>query len=155
MPTPEAPWPFVGIASRPADFAIGGHDNPYCLRWWVIPRNRWFNVYLHRFLRDDDDRALHDHPWDNCSITLRTGYDEVTEKGTYRRLPHRAYFRKAETSHRVVLVRDATGQPIQSWSLFITLRVRREWGFHCPKGWRHWKEFVSERDAGAIGKGCE
>lgn len=47
---------------RAPDFYIGGNANPYLLRWWVIPRNRFFNVYLHKFLRDDDDRALHDHP---------------------------------------------------------------------------------------------
>jgi hypothetical protein len=48
--------------SRPPDFVIGG-DSPYMLRWWIIPRNKFFNIYLHRFLRSDDDRALHDHPW--------------------------------------------------------------------------------------------
>lgn len=43
--------------SRNPDFIIGGAD-PYMLRWWVIPRNKVFNIYLHRFLRSDDDRAL-------------------------------------------------------------------------------------------------
>lgn len=151
----EAPWPFAKIAARPVDFYIGGADNPYCQRWWVIPRNRYFNIYLHRFLRDDEDRALHDHPWDNCSIPLRTGYDEVSRRGVRRRRLFRVYFRRAEMPHRVVLLRDAAGVPIESWSLFVTLWVRREWGFHCPWGWRHWKEFVSERDIGAVGRGCE
>jgi hypothetical protein len=50
------------VKRRP-DFIIGGADNPYLLRWWIIPRNRWCNVYLHKILRDDDPRALHDHPW--------------------------------------------------------------------------------------------
>ncbi|EIC64345.1 hypothetical protein [Mycobacteroides abscessus] len=35
-------------------------EPPYLLRWYVIPRNRWVNVYLHKFLRDDEDRALVD-----------------------------------------------------------------------------------------------
>jgi hypothetical protein len=59
------------VTRRAPDFLIGGADDPYIRRWWVIPRNRWFNVYLHQFLRSDDDRALHDHPWANCSILLR------------------------------------------------------------------------------------
>jgi hypothetical protein len=42
-------------------------------RWWVIPRNKFFNIYLHHFLHSDDDRALHDHPWWNVSILLRSG----------------------------------------------------------------------------------
>ena len=66
------------VSRRAPDFQIGGSVNPYCNRWWVIPRNRWFNIYLHEFVRDDDDRALHDHPWWNISIVLRGGY------GVYR-----------------------------------------------------------------------
>src|SRR3546814_8204117 len=45
------------ISLRKPDITIGGEDNPYLRRWYIIPRNRWFNVYLHEFLRDDDDRA--------------------------------------------------------------------------------------------------
>lgn len=30
----------------------------------------------------------------------------------------------------------------------------REWGFACPKGWVHWRDFVDARDAGQIGRGC-
>lgn len=152
----DAPWPFVKLASRQPDFYIGGQEHPYCIRWWVIPRNKFFNIYLHRFLRDDDDRALHDHPWDNCSIPLRSGYGEITKDGSRRRRSFRIYFRRAETAHRVVLLRNKDdGTLMESWSLFITGPVRREWGFHCPKGWRHWKEFVSERDVGTPGRGCE
>ena len=28
-------------------------------------------------------------------------------------------------------------------------------GFHCPKGWRLWKDFVNERDIGQVGRGCD
>jgi len=30
----------------------------------------------------------------------------------------------------------------------------REWGFHCPNGWRHWKDFVSQENKGEQGVGC-
>jgi hypothetical protein len=63
------------------DFIIGGTENPYLLRWWVIPRNRWFNIYPHHMLRDDDPRALHDHPWWNVSIVLKGGYMEHRAHG--------------------------------------------------------------------------
>ena len=43
---------FEKIALRKPDFVIGGHDDPYMLRWWIIPRNRFFNIYLHKFLHD-------------------------------------------------------------------------------------------------------
>ena len=53
----------VRVQRRAPDFVIGGSDNPYLLRWFLIPRNPVFNVYLHKFMRSDDDRALHTHPW--------------------------------------------------------------------------------------------
>lgn len=146
---------------RPPDFLIGGPASPYIRRWWVIPRNRWFNIYLHNMLRDDDDRALHDHPWPNVSIILSGGYDEHMPRfprewpwnrdlTTKWRGPGRIVLRRARAVHRLTL-RD--NKP--SWSLFITGPVIRHWGFWCPNGWRFWREFVDQRDAGAVGKGCE
>jgi hypothetical protein len=56
--------------------------------------------------------------------------------------------RSPRSAHRVELT---TGP---CWSLFITGPVIRSWGFHCQQGWRHWKEFVDQRDSGQVGKGC-
>lgn len=58
---------------RTPDFVIGSDDNPYLLRWWIIPRNG------PRF---------------------------------------------------------------------------REWGFACPKGWVHWREFTEPGSEGRVGRGC-
>ena len=47
------------VLSRAPDFIVGAdaEGGPYLRRWWLSPRNRLFNIYLHHFLRDDDDRA--------------------------------------------------------------------------------------------------
>lgn len=155
------------VSHRAPDFQIGGAENPYCNRWWVIPRNRLFNIYLHQFVRDDDDRALHTHPWINCSIPLRVGYGEVlfnwspwggrmdlptTRKAL--RLPGSITFRRAATAHRVELFRDANGTPIAAWSLFLTGPVMRPWGFWCAQGWRHWREFTAGEHGEIVGRGC-
>lgn len=126
----------------------------YLKRWYILPRNNWFNIYLHKFCRSDDDRALHDHPYDNMSILLRGTYYEVL-RGSFmpdvrRRRPFRPVFRRAETAHRIVLLDN---QP--AWSLFVTLRRRRDWGFHCPNGWVPWQKFIEVTPDSAIGKGCE
>lgn len=137
--------------SRAPDFVIG---DDYLRRWWVIPRNRFFNIYLHQFLHSDDDRALHDHPWWNVSLLLNGTYTEHTipAGGVNVRTVYSAgdlKFRPAKAAHRVELHAGAC------WSLFITGPVIREWGFHCPAGWRPWKQFVDSRDTGKIGRGCE
>lgn len=135
---------------REPDFVIGDPSEPYIRRWYVIPRNRWFNIYLHQILHSDDDRALHDHPWWNVSIILKGSYLEVTGAG--KRLMRRrgnVVFRLAKTAHRLE-VRDHSS----CWSLFLTGSATRIWGFHCPKGWIPWTEFTAPGAKGQIGAGC-
>lgn len=135
---------------RPPDFVIGPADDVYLERWFVIPRNRWFNVYLHRFLRSDDDRALHDHPWVNLSILLRGSYIEVSPTARRMRRPLRPVARGPRSLHRVELINGA-----RVWTLFITGPKVRTWGFQCPKGWIPWTEFAETRPGGnRAGKGC-
>lgn len=43
--------------ARKPDLCVGGEVNPYMRRWYVIPRNRLLNIYVHQFMRDDEDRA--------------------------------------------------------------------------------------------------
>lgn len=143
------------ITRRPPDIVIGGHDRPYLRRWWVIPRNRFFNVYVHQFLRSDDDRALHDHPWVNCSVLLRGSYVEhtIAAGGVHHRALRMAgewCLRGAWRAHRIELL---PGTPC--WTVFITGPRMRQWGFHCPdEGWIHWKRFTSA-DGNDIGPGCD
>ncbi|MGY1490738.1 hypothetical protein ACW4YW_15130 [Methylobacillus pratensis] len=141
--------------SRMPDVVIGGRDDPYLLRWYVIPRNRFFNVYLHKFMRSDDDRALHDHPWMNMSILLQGRYTEhlIQARGIHERHVREVghcYLRlSGKIAHRVEL----TDGPC--WTLFVTGPRYREWGFHCPEqGWVHWEDFTASNDRGAIGRGC-
>ena len=159
----------VKALGRYPDFVIGTNENPYLLRWYLIPKNKFFNIYLHKFCRSDDDRALHDHPWlFNVSILLKGEYIEHTFKGkSHRKAGLRGLkFRWGKAPHRVELIQDVEHvvprmglQMIKErpcWTLFITGAVVREWGFYCPKGWRHWREFVSVRDGGNhVGRGCE
>lgn len=148
-----ARWADRTKASRVPDFVIGEADRPYMLRWWIIPRNRWFNVYLHEIRRSDDDRALHDHPWVNCTIVLDGGYLEhtIAAGGVHRRIKRQAgaiKLRRSIAAHRLEVSEPAT-------TLFITGPRWRSWGFHCPDtGWRHWEDFTATDDYGQIGRGC-
>lgn len=142
-------------------------DKPFLLRWYIGgEKNRGLlgcNAYLHQFIRDDEDRALHDHPWPNVSIVLGGQYIEHTIDvgGVHRRHIFRAgavKFRSAKSAHRVELTNQfvrADGSSIlgdcpirapilpqwcksnearsPSWSLFLTGPATRTWGFHCPE----------------------
>jgi hypothetical protein len=142
---------------REPDFVIGGRERPYLRRHWLLPRNRFFNVYVHQFLRSDDDRALHDHPWlFNASWLLAGEYTEHIPGGLRFRKAGDVVIRLWSAPHRVELWDSiVTGEPKPCWTVFVTGPRVREWGFHCPKGWVHWREFTDARDSGSIGKGCD
>ena len=147
----------------------------YLRRWFMTPwsaddhpRKAWRlpNIYLHNMQQSDDDRALHDHPWDNMSIVLWGGYIEhVFERPPVeglelprviqkRRRMGSIIRRKAEDAHRLELhesfdskvtryaratacVSAAIPAPTVKlkpcWTIFITWRKRREWGFWAER----------------------
>lgn len=131
----------------------------YLERWHLFPRNRFFNVYLHKFSGSDDDRALHDHPWSSLSFLLkgnlrehfigrRYRYTNGALGDSYKIKRFRPVYRKAEHTHRLEL---RGREP--AWTLFITGPKVREWGFLCASGWRHWT-LMSTSDGKPIG-GCD
>lgn len=146
---------------REPDFIVGCKDDPYLLRWHLIPRNRFFNVYLHKFLRDDDDRAVHDHPWWSLSFSSADYLELVGEAQGYKveklveRQRFHPVFRKATHKHRIILFKDTERKPIPFWTLFITGPKVREWGFWCKTGFRPWQQFCDETEHGNVGRGCE
>lgn len=142
-------WAEELMASRPRDFAIGGDADPYILRWWVIPRNPWVNLYLHDIRRSDDDRALHDHPWPNTSLLIFGSYIEHKPEGAFVRRAGDVIHRPACALHRLEVI---PGE--RAISLFAAGPKEREWGFACPQGWVHWKDFTDAHSPGEIGRGC-
>lgn len=160
------PTPLLGLlygfaatimASRAPDLEIGPSGAPYFRRWMMQPKNERGNLYVHKFLGDDDARAEHDHPFDNVTVVLDGGYREVSRGVVSEpRLPGDVVCRNAREPHRVVLL----GGP--SVSLFFHgERYNEPWGFHCPNGWRSWHEFLgrdpskdSSGGAQDTGRGC-
>jgi len=161
-------WSIVPPKREP-DFLIGPSEaDTYMRRWFVIPRNKIFNIYLHHMLHDDDDRAPHDHPWWSLSLCLEGWIDEhemINEKKDPR-LSLAVYdgagrpwtrnqirqgdfkWRGKEYAHLLKLPEG------EAWTLFITGPKVRVWGFHCPKGWIPWHQFVDPVDNGKSGPGC-
>lgn len=128
------------------DFVIGDR---YLERWHLFPRNRFCNLYLHVINSDDDDRALHDHPWASLSYVVSGTLLEILKVGDKVRRRGQLVYRPAKLAHRLEVING----PVVT--LFLTGPRVREWGFHCPKGWVHWRVFTDPADIGKAGRGCE
>lgn len=141
-----AEWAGQVMELRQPDFVIGAR---YLERWYIVPRNGWCNIYLHRFNRSDDDRALHDHPWASTSFIIQGRYREHTPAGVFDRQAGDVVSRAADALHRVELY------PGESCTtLFVTGPKVRDWGFACPQGWVPWQIFTDPNDSSQTGRGC-
>ncbi len=142
----------------------GGHELPYMARVIWTPNTRWGQGYFHCFLRHDEDRDPHDHPFGFTTIPLNKSYvEEVFDKDTHcfklvcvRRW--RRHYRPAEHCHRVIAVlndeRDPRSMSETAFPLFTIVwrgASGRQWGFWTyrdnplTRGWVHWKDYVIGR----------
>jgi hypothetical protein len=99
---------------------LGPKDCPYVIRY--ILNLYFFSIRLHIWLKSDDLRYEHDHPWDFYSFVLYGSlYDRSNSRDTYRPTFSCSFF-KAEHKHSVVIDKPAI-------TLLITGKERREWGY--------------------------
>jgi hypothetical protein len=138
----------------------GGTHMPSVVNLTIGREGNGRQMFLHKFFRSDNDRELHDHPWDFTSIILWRGYREETEDASCavcrrlaeigkeglhhtvvkRKWPGAILHRKAEHRHRVQLIDDKP-----SWSLFFTTFKKRSWGFWRDGNFIPWRHFISKK----------
>lgn len=119
---------------------ISDGDQPYLERYYLATVFGW-QFYLHRFVADDPDRGLHDHPWRLAfGLVLSGYYYEETRMGENKI----RWFNwlTGDSFHRVLLPRHIYNpyNRVQCWTLF----------FHGPavKPWGFWREDVSAFNEG-------
>jgi hypothetical protein len=112
----------------------------YMRRWWLFnPYEHhdglrmfpWFpwSVRVHHIVRPDEDRHLHDHPW-NCRTIILNGW-YVEERAGGKLFERNAGDTASITHnefHRIRWVDPNVG----AVTLFITGRYRGTWGFKVP-----------------------
>jgi len=107
----------------------------YMGRWWLFnPYSRethkpalWWcpwSFRVHHILRPDEDRDLHDHPWNARTIILRGWYIEQRQIMWRRRAPGETARLNHGEYHRIDQV-----SPGGVMTLFITSKWRGDWGF--------------------------
>lgn len=100
---------------------LGDVSCPYMIRW-AIGWNSLFSIRLHHWIRGDDERAFHDHPWNFFCFVLSGNYVDVSEDGRDVMDCGRICYRPALHKHTV----ETKG----CWTLILTGPEKREWGFH-------------------------
>lgn len=113
-----------------------GKPSLYMDRYYLV-KTPFCEVMLHNF-HQSDRPDLHDHPWASGGIILAEGYREHTEAGIAEKRAGSWGFRGSRAFHWVELRPGTEGKV---WTLFFTLRRKREWGFLVNGEWLHFKEY--------------
>ena len=112
---------------------------PYLIRYYMLFVDRVkfpFNIFIHKFMRGDDDEAPHDHPWGFFHIILSSGYWENVpmniskhkfDRGFYKVWRSTGYWNivSSDYTHRIDL---REGEP-KPWTIFIPFKRNNNWGF--------------------------
>tara|TARA_Y100000768_G_C23950045_1_gene669659 strand:- start:660 stop:1382 length:723 start_codon:yes stop_codon:yes gene_type:complete len=131
------------------------NKEPYLIRYYLLFTNREkfpFNVFIHKFMKGDDDEDPHDHPWGFFHIILSGGYwEEVPVNNTtdinkrfdngFCKIWRRAGYWNivnSDYTHRIDLKENNT----KPWTLFIPLNKNNIWGFWVKKD--NWCKINSE-----------
>jgi hypothetical protein len=95
-----------------------------------------FNIFIHKFMKGDDDDDPHDHPWGFFHIILSSGYWENVpmkinehkfDRGFGKVWRPAGYWNivSSDYTHRIEL-RDGEPKP---WTIFIPFKRNNNWGF--------------------------
>jgi hypothetical protein len=126
----------------------------YMGRWWLFnpypasgeaKRFGWGwlpSVRIHHIMREDDDRHLHDHPWNARTILLEGWYTEQRQHLVlkYNRTRTKGYTGRLLFGeyHRITAVPE-----VGVWTLFITWKQRGTWGFDVDGVKVPWREYLA------------
>lgn len=120
--------------------------NPYQLDgkkiWWrqLLPSAR-----IHWIRRPDQDRHLHDHPWNARTIVLKNGYAERRQgeliwedRRIVRRVGDTARIRFGEYHAIDEVYGDG------AWTIFITWKYQGTWGFLVDGVKIPWRQYLAQ-----------
>jgi len=147
------PWIFNYLLNRakktPYSNIYGVEDKQlYMERYWLFNpypasggkrRRNWFplSIRIHRILKPDNDRNMHDHPWNARTFILKGWYTEdrlsrefFRQQGDTARLNFGEY-------HKITKVCDGG-----VYTLFVTDKYRGTWGFLVRGAKVHYKKYL-------------
>lgn len=99
---------------------LGKPECPYAYRW--VFYTPFFSIRLHHFVRSDDKRFYHDHPWWFITFVLKGFYIDVSDKGDDLLKTFSIRYRKRNHKHFVVV-------PEEVWTILLTGPVKQKFKF--------------------------
>jgi len=97
-------------------------NDPYLYRWTFIFFN--YSIRIHHWIRSDDDRHFHDHPWNFMSIILKGKYVNVTPEGKFHVEAISRWKSNAKDKHYLKIPEGG------AWTVLLCGKPFHKWGFY-------------------------
>jgi hypothetical protein len=101
-------------------------------RRWKIFKFKYCALYFHGIYHKDEEKHLHNHPWNYASLILKGGIYEIYQKDINSREcfhyvgPLSFIKRKASWFHKLRILKD--DKPV--YTLFFTWGKEKDWGYN-------------------------
>lgn len=105
-------------------------------RRWQLLKTRWFSIYIHGIYAADQDKHLHNHPWDYKSLVLKGSYIEETNSGINTLQFGTITYRNGKDYHKIKTLLTKS-----VYTLFIVSPVKRIWGYQVDGSWMNHEEY--------------
>lgn len=101
---------------------LGRLECPYLYRWTFIFCG--FSIRLHHWIRSDDKRFFHDHPFNFVSFVLKGHYTNVTPTGKTEVTQGSCWYANGNKVHYLDISKGG------AWTLLFCSRPYKKWGFY-------------------------
>ena len=100
-------------------------DGVLHFRRWQVLGTPWFTINLHGIYHEDEERDLHNHPFDFISIVLFGSYTEKLNSGkTNERKIFNIAKRKSDVFHKIEKLHSK-----KIFTLNLMWNRKKEWGY--------------------------
>ncbi len=115
---------------------IRSKDDVLHFKRWRLLKTPWFEVYIHGIYHKDEDKHLHNHPWNIWTMILWGSYIEELMGKDCKSTKHKIRtflnmgYRNSERFH---CIREVISKKVYTLAI-VGKRKSHEWGYHTEKG---------------------
>ena len=121
-------------------------------RRYRLIQTPWFALYIHHILKSDEERDMHDHPWDFSSLILQGAYFETWKMSPdFKVRRNDSHYRGDVIKHKAEDVHKITLLTKDVWTLVLTSGRDREWGYRLiDNTWIDQRSYRSLKNKGLL-----
>ena len=112
---------------------------------WQILKTPFGSIWLHAIHKADQDKHLHNHPWDFISVVLKGSYKEMTQQGIKFQTPGKINVRDGSEYHKILEVESEV-----VYTLFFVSKPKRLWGYDVDNRFVDHEKYRDMKNKGEI-----